>query len=55
MHRDKNGNPPHCKDLGDRKPGLNVNVVVHVHAKAGTNVCANERKDEMTRYEDRRT
>ena len=30
-------------------------VKVHVHTKAGTNVHANEEKDEMTRHEDRRT
>ena len=41
------------KDLGHLKPGFEVNVVVH--AQAGTNVRANERKDEMKRHEDRRT
>ena len=30
-------------------------VEVHVHTKVGTNVRANEEKDEMTRHEDRRT
>ena len=47
MHRDKQCTPPYCKDLGHLKLGLKVHVVVHVHAKAGTNVRANERKDEM--------
>ena len=28
-----------------------MNVNVHVHTKAGTNVRANEEKDEMTRHE----
>ena len=46
---------PHCKDLGDLKPVLKMYVEVHVHTKAGTNVRANEERDEMTRHEGRRT
>ena len=46
---------PTCKDLGDLKPVLTVCVEVRVHTKARTDVCANERKDETTRHEDRRT
>ena len=31
-----------------------VHVDVHVHTKARADVCANERKDELTKHEDRR-
>ena len=55
MHRDNRGTPPHCKDLGDVKLMLKMYVEVHVHTEAGTNVRANDEKDEMTRREDTKT
>ena len=48
-------NPTSLSRPGRPKPGLKVNVDVHVHTKARTDVRANERKDEMTKNEDRRT
>ena len=48
-------NPTSLSNLGDLKPGLEVDVDVHVQTKGWTNVRAKERRDEMPRREGRKT